>query len=174
MQTKAFIIAVLLLCAGFKSKAQANDEDNFIISAGPSISWAKGKLSNTTAIGVGGHFEGEFAIKEKFRITTGLSGVTYRGRKIKSSEFEDWYEDFAPLSFTAGAKYFYYDGLFVQAKAGYFANMAAGHGSGFTWSPVAGFEFGEGPYYDISLRYDTYKLHGQNLGGITFTINYEF
>jgi len=176
MPTKAFVFALLLICAGLKSEAQANEDDKFMINIGPSIGWAVGTFKETHGFGWNGQLEVDVVVQEKLRLTAEFLSMDFKGKKYKNAYNHDaQYQDFDPLRFTAGAKYFYYRGLYAQAKAGYFTDVApGGHGGGFAWSPVLGFEFGEGPYYTIAVHYDGYTLHGQNIGNIAFSLYYQF
>ena len=175
MFSRIIITSLLFLSTGMVSHAQEND-NKFILSIGPEISWAEGTLQNTASFGYGGHVHAELVTIEKLRITAGFSGINYTGRKYKDIYgYENKYLDFEALRLTGGIKYFCYRGLFVEGKAGVFTDLGADvHTTGFTYSPVIGFEFGEDTYYDINLHYDTYVYHGQSLGGISFTISYQF
>ncbi len=169
-----FYIIIFLLFAntGF---AQENDK-NFIVDLAPQLSFSTGPLKKTNSFGYGGSLGFQFVTTEKLRLVARFAAIGYRGKSYTDvSGYDDEYPFLDLLQVTAGVKYFFTYGLFGAVQAGpVFSLGEANRGTGVTYAPVLGFEFGEGPFYDISLRYDSNTIKGSTLNALTISVTYQF
>jgi hypothetical protein len=171
---KVFYLLSSLFLLQLSASAQIDDA-KFIVILSPQISMPIGSFKSSNKIGFGGHISTEFA-KEKIRFLASLGGSLYGGKTYESDPgYSEEYPSVAITQLRGGLKYFISKGLFCVGQIGVAHVYQEGEsGTGFTYSPAIGYEFGLG---DISVKYEATTIKtatGNSATTIGLSIGYHF
>lgn len=170
--SKALFIFLFIVCFQ-ASYAQVDDRD-WILSAAPHIGIPVNSVKQTHGISLGGHlqFEGKLASQSRYMIQLGTSVM--QGKEYDTGfGYKEDYPAVGANHLRAGVKYFPTSKLFVAALVGgAYVSSRAENAFGYTYTPVLGVEFGNGRYFDASLRYDVTNAKYYRIATATFSLAY--
>ncbi len=151
------LVAMLVTVCSF---AQNKSDNKITFNVGGELGLATGNLGNVSSLGLGATAQLEYALQDKTYITLNGGIIEYFGKKIPSTNTK--YISSAAIPLIGGAKYFFADNFYGDAKIGVTIFSGYTTNAKFTFSPGLGFKINE--KWDALLKYTGYAGTGGAFG----------